>query len=55
MLVGIPAGSVVKKSPVNEGEAGDMGSIPKLRQSPGVGNCVETHSTTVFLPGKFYG
>ena len=36
--MGVPAGSVVKKSPANAGDARDMGSIPKLRRLPGIGN-----------------
>ena len=37
-LVGFPDGSVVKNSPANAGDAGDMGLIPGLGRSPGVGN-----------------
>ena len=33
-----PGGAVVKNPPANAGDAGDMGSIPKLGRSPGVGN-----------------
>ena len=31
-------GSVVKNPPANAGDAGDAGSIPGSRRSPGVGN-----------------
>ena len=34
----IPGGSVVKNPPANAGDAGDMGSIPGPRRSPGGGN-----------------
>ena len=33
-----PGGSVVKNPPANAGDARDMGSIPGLGRSPGVGN-----------------
>ena len=36
-LLGFP-GAVVKNPPANAGEAGDVGSIPGLGRSPGVGN-----------------
>ena len=32
------SGSVVKKPPANAGDAGDLGSIPGSRISPGGGN-----------------
>ena len=35
---GFPGGSVVKNLPANAGDAGDVGSIPGSRRSPGVGN-----------------
>jgi len=35
---GFLGGSVVKTSPFNEGDTGDMGSIPGLRRSSGGGN-----------------
>ena len=31
-------GSAVKNLPANTGEAGDLGSVPALGRSPGVGN-----------------
>ena len=34
----LPSGSVVKNSPANEGDAGDVGSVPRVGRSPGVGN-----------------
>ena len=33
-----PGGSVVKNSPANAGDTGDVGSIPGSRRSPGEGN-----------------
>ena len=33
-----PGGSIVKNLPVNAGERGDVGSIPRLGRSPGNGN-----------------
>ena len=33
-----PGGAVVKNLPANSGDAGDMGLIPGLGSSPGVGN-----------------
>ena len=36
--MGFPGGSVVKNPPANSGSAGDVGSIPGLERSPGVGN-----------------
>ena len=36
--MGFPSGSVVKNLPANVGDAGDLGSIPGLRRSPGEGN-----------------
>ena len=35
---GIPRWTVVKNLPVNAGDARDVGSIPGLGKSPGVGN-----------------
>ena len=43
---------LVKDPSANEGDAGEMGSIPVLGRSPGVGN---GNPTPVFLPGKFHG
>ena len=43
-----PGGSVVKNLPANAGDAGDMGSIPGLRISPGGGMA----TTPVFLTEK---
>ena len=37
-FVGFPDGSVLKNSPANAGDAGDVGLIPGLGRSPGVGN-----------------
>ena len=37
-LPGFPGSSVVKNLPAKAGDAGDTGSIPGLRRSPGVGN-----------------
>ena len=34
----LPAGSVVKNSPANAGDAGEVGLISRLGRSPGVGN-----------------
>ena len=36
--MGFPGGSVVKKPPANAGDAREVGSIPGLGRSPGVGN-----------------
>ena len=35
---GFPGDSLVKNLPANEGATGDVGSIPGLGRSPGVGN-----------------
>ena len=51
MSRGFPAGSVVKNLPANAGDAGDLGLIPGLRRSPGVGN----GNPLVSLPGKSKG
>ena len=40
---------MVKNPPANVGDTRDVGSIPRLGRSPGVG------PTPVFLPGKFHG
>ena len=37
-MEGFPGGSVVKNAPVNSGETGDIGIIPKSGRSPGEGN-----------------
>ena len=36
--MGYPGGSVVKNPPASAGDTGDMGSIPGLARSLGVGN-----------------
>ena len=36
--MGLPGGSVVKNPPANAGTVGDLGLIPGLRRSPGIGN-----------------
>ena len=36
--MGFPGGSVVKSLPANAGSSGDVGLIPGLERSPGVGN-----------------
>ena len=36
--MGFPGGSVVKNPPANAGVAGDVGSVPGLGKSLGVGN-----------------
>ena len=36
-LWGFPGGSLVKNLPANSGNAGDVGSVPRLRRSPGGG------------------
>ena len=38
MIVDFPDGSVVKNLPVNAGDIRDLGLIPELGRSPGVGN-----------------
>ena len=44
---------VVKKNPpANSGDARDVGSVPGLERSPGVGN---GNPLQYFLPGKFHG
>ena len=50
-LWGFPGGSVVKNSPVNAGDARDVGSIPGSGRSLGVGN----GNLPIFLPGKCHG
>ena len=44
-----PCGSMVKNSPASAGDAGDMGSIPGSRRSPGGGN---DNPLQYFLPRK---
>ena len=46
-----PGGAVVKNSPANAGDTGDMGLIPGSGRFPRVGN----GNPLVFLPGKFDG
>ena len=36
--MGFPCDAVVNNSPASAGDTGDMGSIPGLGRSPGVGN-----------------
>ena len=36
--MGFPGGSVVKNPPANARDEGDVGSVPGLGRSPGVGN-----------------
>ena len=36
--MGFPGGSVVRSPPANAGSLGDVGLIPGLERSPGVGN-----------------
>ena len=36
--MGFPGGSVVKNPPANAGDTEDLGLIPGLKRSPGVGN-----------------
>ena len=36
--MGFPGGTMVKDPPANAGDARDVGSVPRLRQSPGEGN-----------------
>ena len=43
-------GTVVKNPPVDAGETGDVGSIPRLGRILG-----ERNSNPVFLPGKLNG
>ena len=38
MIMDFPGGSVVKNLPVNAGDTNDLGLIPELGRSPGVGN-----------------
>ena len=38
MLMGFQRGSVIKETAYNVGDARDMGSIPGLGRSPGIGN-----------------
>ena len=35
MVKGFPGGTVIKNPPASAGDAGDTGSIPGLRRSPG--------------------
>ena len=43
-----PSGAVVKDSPANAEDIGDVSSVPGLGRSP------EEEMTTYFLPGKSY-
>ena len=42
---------MVKNPPANSGDTRDIGSIPGLGRSPGVGN---GNKAPVYLPGKFH-
>ena len=48
---GLPRWPSGKESPANAGDIRDVGSIPGLGRSPGVGN----GNHCVFLPGKRHG
>ena len=50
VLRGFSGGSVVKNSPANAGDAGDMGSIPGLGRSPGGGNVKPLQSSCLENP-----
>ena len=50
--MGFPGGEEVKNLPANAGDTRDMGLIPGLRRSPGIGN---GNQLPAFLPGKFHG
>ena len=45
-------GSTSGKEPASAGDMRDMGLVPQLGRSPGVGN---GNSLQYFLPGKFHG
>ena len=51
-LLGLPSGTAVKNPLVNTEDKGDLGQIPGLRRSPGVGN---GNLLQYFLPGKSHG
>ena len=51
-IIGLPCGLDSKESACSACSAGELGSIPGSRRSPGEGN---GYLTPVFLPGKFHG
>ena len=50
--MGFPGGSVVKNPPVNEGDTGDIDSIPGSGRCPGIRN---GNPLQYFLSRKFHG
>ena len=52
MSLGFPGGSVVNNPPANVRDTGDVGSIPGLGRSRGVGN---DNPLQCPWPGKFLG
>ena len=50
VLRGFSGGSVVKNSPANAGDAGDIGSIAGLGRSPGGGNVNPLQSSCLENP-----
>ena len=50
VLRGFSGGSVVKNSPANAGDAGDMGLIPGLGRCPGGGNVNPLQSSCLGHP-----
>ena len=50
--LGFPGGIVVGSLPASAGDTRDVGSIPGLGRSPGVGN---GNQCLIFLPGKSHG
>ena len=50
--MGFPGGTMVKNPLAKTEDKGDLGLIPGLRRSPGVGN---GNPLQYFLPGKFHG
>ena len=51
-MTGFAGGAVVVNPPANAGDARDVGSIPGLGRSPGVGN---GNPLQYILPGKLHG
>ena len=52
IIWGFPGGAVVKNLPTNAGDARDMGSIPGLGRSPGLGS---GNPLQYILSGKSHG
>ena len=52
LFLDFPGGTVIRNLFTNAVDSTDVGSVPGLGRSPGVGN---NNPTPVFLPGKSHG